>query len=405
MDLAWLRSTPWRERVAATLRPAARCARELRTITARHGPPPPRLDRRRAAARRLARLAPGLARPRRWSRTATRCAARPTPSRQDVALRLQAAPELQVPGLEGLTIETAAGRCAAASTAAPAGCARARATPRGDEREWTIPGASRGETGVLGEGIRQALLRDPTYVPALQRRAGDARRDRPDHLPRRRGGRRARGRARSRAQLAQRARASAASPTWRSAAARTPGRTYELLGARARGARAAIEVWFADERCVAPEDAESNYRLAAETLLEPGGDPAPSCVHRMEGELGPGAGRRAATPSELRERLGAPGDGLPVLDLVVLGIGPDGHIASLFPGAPTLDAGEQALCLGVDDSPKPPPERITLSLAVLRAARGCLLLATGAEQGRRGQPRCSASRAATCPRACCAASA
>ena len=69
---------------------------------------------------------------------------------------------------------------------------------------------------------------------------------------------------------------------------------------------------------------------------------------------------------------------MPVLDLVLLGIGPDGHVASLFPDAATLDAGEQALCLGVRDSPKPPPERITLSLAVLRAARCCLLLATGA---------------------------
>jgi 6-phosphogluconolactonase len=71
-------------------------------------------------------------------------------------------------------------------------------------------------------------------------------------------------------------------------------------------------------------------------------------------------------------------DELPVLDVIVLGIGPDGHVASLFPGAPTLDAGPHELCLGVHDSPKPPPERITLTLAVLRAARRCLLLATGA---------------------------
>ena len=69
-----------------------------------------------------------------------------------------------------------------------------------------------------------------------------------------------------------------------------------------------------------------------------------------------------------------------MLDLIVLGIGPDGHVASLFPGAATLDASERAPCLGVLDSPKPPPQRITLSLAVLRAARRCVLLATGSSK-------------------------
>jgi 6-phosphogluconolactonase len=172
----------------------------------------------------------------------------------------------------------------------------------------------------------------------------------------------------------------------------TPGRTYELLAGEAR-ALEAVEVWFADERCVAPQDEQSNYRLAAEALLAPAGIAAER-VHRMQGELGPqdGAERYAL---ELAEHL--PGDarapttqgaeqrsstavGPPVLDVVVLGIGPDGHIASLFPGAGTLSAGERALCHGVEDSPKPPPERITLSLAVLRAARSCVLLATGASK-------------------------
>jgi 6-phosphogluconolactonase len=161
----------------------------------------------------------------------------------------------------------------------------------------------------------------------------------------------------------------------------TPARTYELLVA-ALGAWDGVEVWFADERCVEPDDEQSNYKMAAETLLGPAAIP-PERVHRMEGELGPedGAERYAKV---LAERL--PGGERrpatpPVLDVVVLGIGPDGHIASLFPGASTLDAGEQAVCLGVHDSPKPPPERITLSLAVLRAARRCTLLATGASKG------------------------
>jgi 6-phosphogluconolactonase len=157
----------------------------------------------------------------------------------------------------------------------------------------------------------------------------------------------------------------------------TPGRTYELLAASAEEL-GGVEVWFADERCVPPEDDESNYRLAAETLLVPARIPDER-VHRMHGEAGPSAGANRYA-EELRRGLdGAVDDaGVPVLDVVVLGIGPDGHVASLFPGASTLDAGEQEVCLGVSDSPKPPPQRLTLSLAVLRAARECVLLATGA---------------------------
>lgn len=161
----------------------------------------------------------------------------------------------------------------------------------------------------------------------------------------------------------------------------TPARTYELL-ASALEDWDGVEIWFADERCVPPEDAESNYRLAAETLLR-GAAIDPARVHRMEGELGPEEGARryaeALRAGFTPEQTSPPGSpALPVLDLIALGIGPDGHVASLFPGASTLDAGAQTICLGVHDSPKPPPQRITLSLAVLRAARRCLLLATGA---------------------------
>jgi 6-phosphogluconolactonase len=175
----------------------------------------------------------------------------------------------------------------------------------------------------------------------------------------------------------------------------TPGRTLELLAADPHADWNGIEIWFADERCVAPEDDESNYRLALHTLLKPAGI-TPERVHRMEGELGPHEGARRYALA-LAERLGVDGAPLappehppdardspapppPVLDVVLLGIGPDGHVASLFPGAATLDAGDHAVCLGVTDSPKPPPERITLSLAVLRSARGCVLLATGASK-------------------------
>ncbi|HUH81322.1 MAG TPA: 6-phosphogluconolactonase [Solirubrobacteraceae bacterium] len=156
----------------------------------------------------------------------------------------------------------------------------------------------------------------------------------------------------------------------------TPERTYRLLGEDAEALRG-TEVWFADERCVGPDDPESNYRMAYETLLGPAGIPS-QLVHRMRGELGPAAGARSYE-SELRERLGGePGEPV-MLDLVLLGIGPDGHVASLFPGSATL-AEEHALCLGVENSPKPPPGRITLTLPVLRAARGCLLVAVGASK-------------------------
>ncbi len=180
----------------------------------------------------------------------------------------------------------------------------------------------------------------------------------------------------------------------------TPERAYELLAETVEDWQD-IEVWFADERCVGPQDAESNYRMAKEKLLDRIAL-EPARVHRMEGELGPEQGakryaealRSNATPgghdapapdaagarTVLEERV-APTHlhhGIPVLDIVVLGIGPDGHVASLFPDAPTLEAGGEAVCLPVHHSPKPPPERITLSLAMLRAARSCLLLATSA---------------------------
>ena len=132
-----------------------------------------------------------------------------------------------------------------------------------------------------------------------------------------------------------------------------------------------VEVWFADERCVGPSDPESNYLMAEQTLL---GHAPGALVHRIEGELG--AERAAASYGVLlRERVGA---GVPVLDVVVLGIGEDGHTASLFPGFPQLRAPAGSLCLPVHDSPKPPPDRVTLSLELLNAARTTVLLATGA---------------------------
>jgi glucose-6-phosphate dehydrogenase assembly protein OpcA len=165
VDLAWLRSTPWRERVAAAFDPAwlRRELRAISSVTVRHHP----------ASTAAAMLLVGwLASRLGWKNGSLvsdgeALVASADAGGREVAVRLEAAPELQVPGLEGLTLETATGMSLGLSRGA-GGLRARRRDQHGEEREWTIAGASRGETGVLGEGIRQALLRDPTYVPALQ---------------------------------------------------------------------------------------------------------------------------------------------------------------------------------------------------------------------------------------------
>jgi len=165
VDLAWLRSTPWRERIAATFDPPALRSEleKIGAITIRHHP-----DSTVAAmlligwlASRLGwRLSPLSAEGEVLSGTAQA-------GGQEIALRLESAPELLVRGLAGLSIETASG----IQLRLDRGTGGLRAYQRdveGREHEWTILGASRGEAGILGEGIRQALLRDPTYRPALQ---------------------------------------------------------------------------------------------------------------------------------------------------------------------------------------------------------------------------------------------
>ena len=164
VDLAWLRSTPWRERVAATFDPV-QLRPDLRTIssvTIRHHP-----DSTVAALLLIGWLASRLD----WqpSKLIARnggLVGKAHARRQDIELRIDPEPSQSVRGLAGLTLETASGRHLELDRGA--GGLRAKYRNRkGDEREWTVLGASRGEAGILGEGIRQALLRDPTYTPAL----------------------------------------------------------------------------------------------------------------------------------------------------------------------------------------------------------------------------------------------
>ncbi len=139
----------------------------------------------------------------------------------------------------------------------------------------------------------------------------------------------------------------------------TPRVAYALLGPLVADWQG-VHLWFADERCVGPDDPQSNALLLRQTLVAPR-----AVTHRMAGELGAEAAARA-----YERELGDV-----VLDVALLGIGEDGHTASLFPDNPVLDAPGRVA--GVHDSPKPPPDRITLTRATLDGARQRLLLVTG----------------------------
>jgi 6-phosphogluconolactonase len=138
-------------------------------------------------------------------------------------------------------------------------------------------------------------------------------------------------------------------------------------------------VFFGDERLVPPDHADSNERMARAAWLDQVALPAAN-VHRVRTELGPSAAA-ADYEAELRRALPAGPDGVPELDLVLLGLGPDGHTASLFPGSPAL-AERTRLVTAVHDAPKPPRERVTLTFPVLEAARALIVLVAGADKAR-----------------------
>jgi hypothetical protein len=169
VDLAWLRSTPWRERVATVFDPPKMRLelRHLSSVKVRHHP-----DSRVAALLLVGWLASRLG----WSLADTviagegsdgrLCASAKAPS-GEVELTLSPAPQQQVPGLAGVELSSTSGLRVRLDRE-PGGLRAHRRDPGSSkERTWALLGASRGEGGILGEGIRQALLRDPTYAEAL----------------------------------------------------------------------------------------------------------------------------------------------------------------------------------------------------------------------------------------------
>lgn len=124
-----------------------------------------------------------------------------------------------------------------------------------------------------------------------------------------------------------------------------------------------VHAWFGDERCVPPDDAASNFKMASDALLSRVGIPAAQ-VHRIRGELPPH--EAAAEYAALLERVR--------IDIVLLGVGDDGHTASLFPGSPELES--DALVVATQ-SPFAPTQRVSLTLRALNSARFVVVLASG----------------------------
>ncbi len=140
-----------------------------------------------------------------------------------------------------------------------------------------------------------------------------------------------------------------------------------------------VDFWFGDERFVPADDADRNAGQAAEALLDH--LPVdPSRVHEMpasDGKYGDDVDAAAAGYAQELREAAVDGD-TPVFDVVMLGVGPDGHCASLFPSHPALKDDRPAI--PVRDSPKPPPTRISLSIGPLRRAREVWFVASGAEK-------------------------
>jgi 6-phosphogluconolactonase len=137
-----------------------------------------------------------------------------------------------------------------------------------------------------------------------------------------------------------------------------------------------VHFFWADERCVPPEDPESNFYLAKEQLFGPLkiGD---AQIHRIRGEDSPEAAAKAAS-TEISQIVPLNEAGQPILDLFFLGMGEDGHVASLFPGESDVLILDKVIYRAVNHSPKPPPNRVTLSYATITAARQVWVLVSGA---------------------------
>ena len=152
----------------------------------------------------------------------------------------------------------------------------------------------------------------------------------------------------------------------------TPGVAYRQAAAAGADWSGAT-LWWSDERCVPPDDERSNYRLARENLIDLLPDGARPAEHRMRGESGP----HAAADDYERELRDALGEQAPRLDLVLLGLGSDAHVASLFPGHTTLRERDRLVVGEPEAGLDPFVPRVTMTLSPLCDGRHIVFLVTG----------------------------
>jgi len=158
----------------------------------------------------------------------------------------------------------------------------------------------------------------------------------------------------------------------------TPRKLYSLLANepyRRQIDWALVEVFWGDERCVPVDDAESNFRMAQEAFLSKV-PIAENQIHRMHADWPDRDAAAQAYVIEMRRVFGT--DGIPSFDLIQLGLGPEGHTASLFPHQAALH--EQERLVMPVRTPKPPPDRLTFTPPLLNAARHVLFLVTGSDK-------------------------
>jgi 6-phosphogluconolactonase len=155
----------------------------------------------------------------------------------------------------------------------------------------------------------------------------------------------------------------------------TPRDAYGLLARESGLDWNKVEVFWVDERAVAPTDDRSNYRHAREKLIDAAGIPA-ARVHRMPADAPDLQAAAREYEKSIRASLEQDGDGVPSFDVVVLGVGDDGHTASLFPGEPTVDVHDRLVVAVPAKGSR--EARLTITATMLEHARNVLVLAVGA---------------------------